>query len=261
MVIVSKWLPIRFSVLCYASGFAEAADAFGVIIGAGVRMLGRVKDAYIAAKERWARKMAGQKPHKPHSANRLPPGQRLVQDFPVLDLGVRPEMPLEKWELKIQGQVDNPVTLTWPQFLALPQFKDVSDFHCVTTWSQFDMEWEGVSLLTIAELVRPKREARHILFESYDGYSTNNPIEVCLDDDVLIAHKWNGKPLSLEHGGPARVIIPKRYAWKGAKFIHQITFLDRDVLGYWELRGYSNTADPWSEDRFADKNSIPPGFP
>jgi DMSO/TMAO reductase YedYZ molybdopterin-dependent catalytic subunit len=145
MVIVSKWLPIRFSVLCYASGLAEAADTFGVIIGAGVRMLGRVKDAYIAAKERWARKMAGQKPHKPRSANRLPPGQRLVQDFPVLDLGVRPEMPLEKWELKIQGQVDNPVTLTWPQFLALPQFKDVSDFHCVTTWSQFDMEWEGVA--------------------------------------------------------------------------------------------------------------------
>ena len=224
-------------------------------------ILDRVKDAYIAAKEQWARKMAGQKRQEPRSANRLPPGQRQVQDFPVLDLGVRPEMSLEKWELKIQGLVDNPVTLTWPQFLALRQFKDVSDFHCVTTWSQFDMEWEGVALLTIAELVRPKREARHVLFESYDGYSTNNPIEVCLDDDVLIAHKWNGEPLSLEHGGPARVIIPKRYAWKGAKFIHQITFLEGDVLGYWESRGYSNTADPWSEDRFADKNNIPPGFP
>jgi DMSO/TMAO reductase YedYZ molybdopterin-dependent catalytic subunit len=232
-----------------------------VNLGAGGNILGQVKDAYIAAKERWTHKMAGRKRLEPCSADRLPPGQRQVRDFPVLDLGVRPEMPLNKWELKIQGQVNNPVTLTWPQFLALPQIKDISDFHCVTTWSQFDMEWEGVAFLILAELVKPKPEARHVLFESYDGYSTNNPIEVCLDDDVLIAHKWNGNPLSREHGGPARVIIPKRYAWKGAKFIRQITFLERDTLGYWELRGYSNTADPWSEDRFADKTSIPPGFP
>jgi len=88
----------------------------------------------------------------------------------------------------------------------------------------------------------------------------NNPLEVCLDDDVLIAHSWNGAPLTIDHGGPARVIIPKRYAWKGAKFVHEIIFLDRDLLGYWELRGYSNTADPWTEDRFADKENIPPGF-
>ena len=205
--------------------------------------------------------MAGQKPLAPRSANRLPPGQRQVRDFPVLDLGVHPEIPREKWGLKIHGQVDNPITLTWPQFLALPQFKDVSDFHCVTTWTQFDMEWEGVAFLTLAELVRPKPAATHVLFESYDGYSTNNALEVCLDDDVLIAHRWKGKPLSVDHGGPARVIIPKRYAWKGAKFIRQITFLDRDVPGYWEQRGYSNTADPWREDRFADRNNIPIGYP
>ena len=104
---------------------------------AGTGILGEVKDAYIAAKERWARKMAGQKRAEPRSTSRLPPGQRQVQDFPVLDLGVRPEMALEKWELRIQGQVDNPVTLTWSQFLALPQVRDVSDFHCVTTWSKF----------------------------------------------------------------------------------------------------------------------------
>jgi len=179
----------------------------------------------------------------------------------VLDLGVRPDVPLEKWELKIHGKVENPVTLNWEQFQALPQFKDLSDFHCVTTWSQFDMEWEGVAFFTIAELVKPKPGATHVYFKSYDGYSTNNPLEVCMDDDVLIAHKWNGKPLTLEHGGPARVIIPKRYAWKGAKFVREIIFLDRDLLGFWELRGYSNTADPWTEDRFADKNNVPPGFP
>ena len=218
---------------------------------ADARYLLSMKDQYIAAKERWARKMAGQAKPVVRSTDRLPPGQRPVRNFPVLDLGIRPEIPLDRWELKIHGQVENPVTLSWEQFLALPQFKDRSDFHCVTTWSQFDMEWEGVAFFTVADLVRPRAEATHVFFKGYDGYSTNNPLEVCIDDDVLIAHKWNGQPLSKEHGGPARLIIPKRYAWKGAKFIREIVFLDRDILGFWEVRGYSNTADPWAEDRFA----------
>jgi DMSO/TMAO reductase YedYZ molybdopterin-dependent catalytic subunit len=214
-----------------------------------------MKEQYIAAKERWAAKMAGKAKPTVRSMDRLPPGQRLVNNFPVLDLGIQPEVPLDKWELRIHGQVENPVTLTWEQFLALPQFKDVSDFHCVTTWSQYDMEWEGVSFLSLAELVKPKANATHVFFKSYDGYSTNNPLDVCMDDDVLIAHKWNGKPLTKEHGGPARVIVPKIYAWKGAKFIRDITFLDRDILGFWEVRGYSNTADPWKEDRFAPREN------
>jgi DMSO/TMAO reductase YedYZ molybdopterin-dependent catalytic subunit len=220
-----------------------------------------MKESYIAAKERWARKMAGKEGRHVRSTNRLPPGQREVHNFPVLDLGIRPGISLKDWRLEIGGKVENPVSLSWEEFLALPQFKDVSDFHCVTTWSQFDMQWEGVAFFTIAELVRPKPEASHVFFKSYDGYSTNNPLEVCMDDDVLIAHTWNGKPLSAEHGGPARVIIPKRYAWKGAKFIRQITFLDRDILGFWEVRGYSNTADPWTEDRFDKPGQPPPGFP
>jgi DMSO/TMAO reductase YedYZ molybdopterin-dependent catalytic subunit len=219
-----------------------------------------MKDAYIAAKEGWARKMTGRTAKQPRSAGRLPPGQRLVTNFPVLDLGVRPAVTLETWELKISGKVDQPLTLKWSDFIALPQFTDISDFHCVTTWSQYDMAWEGVAFFTIADLVKPKPDATHVYFKSYDGYSTNNPLSVCLDDDVLIAHKWNGQPLSADHGAPARVIIPKRYAWKGAKFVHEIIFLDRDLLGYWELRGYSNTADPWIEDRFAQKENIPPGF-
>ena len=157
--------------------------------------------------------------------------------------------------------MEHPVILNWEQFVALPQFKDVSDFHCVTTWSQFEMEFEGVAFFMIAELVKPKPEATHVFFKSYDGYSTNNPLAVCMDDDVMIAHKWNGRPLTARiHGGPARVIIPKRYAWKGAKFIREITFMDRDILGFWELRGYSNTADPWLEDRFANPTTPPPGF-
>jgi DMSO/TMAO reductase YedYZ molybdopterin-dependent catalytic subunit len=209
-----------------------------------------MKEAYIAAKERWARKMAGRQRTRPPSSDRLPPGQRQVHNFPVLDLGVRPNVPLDKWELKIHGHVENPITLNWHQFLTLPQFKDVSDFHCVTTWSQFEMEWEGVAFLTIAKLVRPKPEATHVFFKSYDGYSTNNPLGACLDDDVLIAHKWNGNPLSVEHGSPARVIMPKRYAWKGAKWVKEIIFAERDKPGFWEVRGYSNTALPWEEDRY-----------
>lgn len=206
---------------------------------------------YVARKERWARKMAGKEKPTVRAQSRLPPGQRQVRDFPVLDLGEHPDVPLDRWELKIHGQVENPVRLSWSGFQQLPPFRDVSDFHCVTTWSQFDMAWEGVAFFTLADLVKPSPEASHVFFKSYDGYSTNNPLDVCLDDDVLIAHSWNGQPLAREHGGPARVIVPKRYAWKGAKWIHEIIFLDRDLLGYWELRGYSNTADPWTEDRFS----------
>ena len=210
-----------------------------------------MKADYIARKECWARKMAGLEKPTVRSGDRLPPGQRQVDNFPVLDLGTHPEVPLEKWELHIHGQVENPVRLDWQQFLALPQFTDRSDFHCVTTWSQFDMEFTGVAFFTLAELVKPKPSATHVFFKSHDDYSTNNPLSVCLDDDVLIAHTWNGQPLSTEHGGPARVIVPKRYAWKGAKWVREIVFLDRDILGFWELRGYSNTADPWTEDRFS----------
>lgn len=215
----------------------------------------------VARKERWARKMAGRgtaplpSAPSPQSPERLPPGQKLVQNWPVLDLGVRPEVPLAEWRLKIHGQVENPVTLSWEEFRALPPFRDRSDFHCVTTWSKFDLEWEGVAFFTLAELVKPKASATHVFFKSYDGYSTNNPLDVCLDDDVLVAHSVQGQPIPVEHGGPARVILPKRYAWKGAKFIREITFLDRDILGFWEVRGYSNEADPWREQRFAPHDS------
>jgi hypothetical protein len=113
------------------------------------------------------------------------------------------------------------------------------------------MAWEGVSFLSLVELVRPKPAATHVFFKSHDGYSTNNPLDVMMDDDVLIAHSWNGAPLPVEHGAPARVIVPKKYAWKGAKWIREITFMDRDILGFWEVRGYSNTADPWTDDRFS----------
>ena len=219
-----------------------------------------MKESYIAAKERWARKQAGMERPLVRSKDRLPPGQREVHNFPVLDLGVQPVVPLDQWGLKLHGKVENPVTLNWQQFMALPQFEDVSDFHCVTTWSQFDMKFKGVAFFTLADLVKPKPEASHVFFKSYDGYSTNTTLDACMDDDVLVAHSWNDKPLPKEHGGPARVIIPKLYAWKGAKFVREIVFLDRDLRGFWELRGYSNTADPWTEDRFDRPSAPSPGF-
>ena len=210
-----------------------------------------VKESYVAAKERWARKMAGTAKSDIRSSDRLPPGQRQVTDFPVLDLGIHPDLPLTDWTLRIHGHVENPVTLRWTDFRALPTFSDTSDFHCVTTWSQFDMRWEGVAFFTLADLVKPRSSATHVYFRAYDGYTTNNRLESLLDDDVLVAHSWNGAPLTREHGGPARVVVPKLYAWKGAKWVKEMVFLDRDILGFWELRGYSNTADPWRDDRFA----------
>ncbi|HTX66030.1 MAG TPA: sulfite oxidase-like oxidoreductase [Opitutaceae bacterium] len=212
-----------------------------------------LREKFIAAKQRWAEKQkaAGAVPRATPAAGRLPPGQTLTAGFPVLDLGVKPEVPLEQWSLSLDGLVEQPVVLDWARFNALPQVEDVSDFHCVTSWSKFDCRWGGVAFTTLYELARPKPAARFVYFTSYDGYSTNVPLERCLEDDVLVATRFEAQPLAREHGGPARVIIPKLYAWKGAKFVRGVTFLAEDKLGFWEVRGYSNAADPWKEERYA----------
>ena len=208
-------------------------------------------DTYIERKERWACKQAGKARPAVRSHDRLPPGQHLTTGFPVLDLGIQPTVKLPDWRLEIKGLVENPTTLTWEEFHALPQFEDVSDFHCVTTWSKFDTGWAGVAFFTLVDMVKPMPEAKFVYFTSYDGYSTNVTLEHCLDDDVLVATSFDGQPVPKIHGGPARVIIPKLYAWKGAKFVRTIEFRAEDKLGFWEVRGYSNTADPWTDDRFA----------
>lgn len=205
----------------------------------------------VERKERFARKMAGKARPSLRSQNRLPPGQHLTTGFPVLDLGIHPEISLNEWRLEVGGLVENPKTFTWDEFNSLPPFEDVSDFHCVTTWSKFDVRWAGVAFFTLADIVRPKAEARHVLFGSYDDYTTNVRIEDVMDDDVLIASKYDGQPLSREHGGPVRVVIPKLYGWKSAKFIRSIEFSAEDRPGFWEVRGYSNSADPWTEERFS----------
>ena len=204
----------------------------------------------IERKELWAQKMAGQRHFVGRSEDRLPPGQHLTNGFPVLDLGVRPKVSLDEWTLELKGEVENPVTLTWDQFNQLPRFQDTSDFHCVTTWSKFDCQWAGIAFFTLVDLVRPLPAAKYLFVTGYDGYTTNLPLDHALDDDVLIATEFKGQPLSAEHGGPARMIVPKLYAWKGAKFLRSIEFGANDKRGFWEKRGYSEVGDPWREDRF-----------
>ena len=193
-----------------------------------------------------------------HGMPKLPVGQHEVRNWPVLDLGDVPEVSLEEWRLELGGLVENPVTLTWDQFQALPQVEDVSDFHCVTTWSRYDNHWKGVRFRTLAELAVPKEDAQFVLCTGYDHmpgtkipYTTNLPLARAVDDDVLLVHTWEGQPLPVEHGGPVRMITPKLYAWKGTKWIRKIEFLPRDQRGFWEVRGYSNTAEPWFNDRYS----------
>lgn len=211
------------------------------------------RDKLIRSKQQWARdgRLLTGAPDAAH-ADRLPPGQRLVKDWPVLDLGIQPQISSKEWRLTVTGLVENPVVLDWDAFQALPQVQTTSDIHCVTAWSRYDNRWEGVTSRQLLDLVRPKPEAAHVLFESYDGYTTNVRLSAFADDDVLLAHSWEGRPLSRDHGGPVRVVIPKWYFWKSPKWVRRIQFAATDKPGFWEVRGYHNEGDPWREQRYSD---------
>lgn len=200
----------------------------------------------------------GQGPDNRHGMPKVPVDQRVVKNWPVLDLGDTPEIETSEWRLEIAGLVDVPHVYTWEAFMRLPQTEDASDFHCVTGWSRMDNRWAGVQFAVIARLAQVRPEARFVHITAYDcapgsdtPYTTNLSLEEALLPDVLLVHTWEGQPLPREHGGPVRMITPQLYAWKGAKWIRRITFSERDVLGFWEVRGYSNTAYPWYNDRFA----------
>lgn len=205
----------------------------------------------VARKVAWA--AAGRTSRAPGlpSAGRLPPGQHVAKGWPVLDLGIKPALSRDAWELLVDGLVGNPLELRWGGLEALPQIETTSDFHCVTAWSTFDNRWSGVRFADLMARAQPLPEARHVLFGSSDGYTTNLPLDACLDDDVLLVHGWMGRPLPAEHGGPVRMIVPKRYGWKSAKWIRAVSLLAEDQKGFWEVRGYSNSAFPWTEDRFS----------
>ena len=190
----------------------------------------------------------GSGPPNRHGMPRVPIGQRVVEKWPVLDLGRQPLITEQEWRLRLDGECDNPLLLTWEEFMGLDQVEESSDFHCVTGWSRLDMPWQGVRLARLAELCQVRRQATHLLCHAYDGYQTNFALG---DPDVLLVHSADGQPLSVEHGGPVRVITPRLYAWKGAKWVCRLEFLSQDRPGYWERNGYSNSADPWADDRFS----------
>ena len=212
-----------------------------------------INEKIVKAKQALARRGrgdSGREVDEDYGDDRVPPGQHLVNNWPVLDLGYKPNVSLEEWGLTIDGEVSNPVTWSWEDFLKQPLVESHSDFHCVTSWSRLDNDWVGVSFKHLIKVVQPLPTAKFVLFEAYDDYTTNLPLSVCDDDDVFLVHEWNGKPLTIDHGGPVRMIVPKRYGWKGAKWVKKITFSERDQKGFWEVRGYSNTALPWENDRY-----------
>jgi DMSO/TMAO reductase YedYZ molybdopterin-dependent catalytic subunit len=191
-------------------------------------------------------------PADPAIAARIPPGQYLTEKFPVLHYGSTPHTDLGRWDFKVFGEVDSPFTLTWTQFKELPRKQVLTDIHCVTRWSKLDTAWEGVAIQTILEMAGVRSNATHVIAHCEQGYTTNMPLEVLDDDDVLLADTFAGEPLELDHGWPLRLLVPKRYFWKSAKWIRGLEFLDHDQLGFWERYGYNNSADPWQEERFSE---------
>jgi DMSO/TMAO reductase YedYZ molybdopterin-dependent catalytic subunit len=206
---------------------------------------------------RAGRSPRGSGPPNRHGMPRLPAGQREVKNWPVLDLGDLPAIALGDWRLEVGGLVERPLALGWDDFLALPQVEDTSDFHCVTTWSRMDLRWGGVRFRDLMSLALPQPAARFVVTTGYDvdassgePYTTNLSLEQAMEPDVLLVHTVDGAPLPREHGGPCRMITPQLYAWKGAKWIRRITLTADNHPGFWERRGYSNTALPWFEDRY-----------
>lgn len=181
---------------------------------------------------------------------RVPPGQVLTSKFPVLTYGPTPRVTTDAWRLKVWGQVDAPLDIGWAELLALPQQTQVCDIHCVTRWSKLDTSWTGVPFRVIHEAVRPRPGADFVLIHGTGGYTTNMRVDEMLDEDVLVAHRYEGEPIEREHGGPVRLIVPKLYFWKSAKWLSGFEYGDRNTPGFWERYGYHLHGDPWTEERF-----------
>jgi DMSO/TMAO reductase YedYZ molybdopterin-dependent catalytic subunit len=230
---------------------SEPAAKSDRIVEARLKLMARFKGKLAETPSVSDPKPLGAGPRNRHGMPKIPVGQTVTQGWPVLDLGTKPKIPLDRWELRIDGAVARPVTLRWDDFRALEPATDISDFHCVTTWSKMDLEWGGVRFSTVLAAAEPLPEATHVMCHAADGYTTNLALEEALKDDVLLVHTVNGKPLPVEHGGPVRVITPQLYAWKGAKWVNRLELLTENKLGFWEERGYSNTARPWRNDRYA----------
>ena len=186
---------------------------------------------------------------KMHKDGRMPPGQSATVKFPVLHYGPVPKYDMSKWTLRVFGLVEQEKSWSWDAFTQLPTIKLTTDIHCVTRWSMFDTVWEGVRFRDIVELAGVKPEAKYVIAHCYYGYTTNVPLDVMMDDDVLLAYRFDNKPLEPDHGYPLRTLVPKRYFWKSAKWLEGLEFTADDRPGFWEQAGYHNEADPWKEER------------
>jgi DMSO/TMAO reductase YedYZ molybdopterin-dependent catalytic subunit len=183
-------------------------------------------------------------------ANRIPPGQYQTEDWPVLHYGNVPRIPTAEWKIRLFGLADPEKTLNYVEFSALPQVSVQADIHCVTTWSRLNNLWEGLSVHQIKKLVNISGQARFVIIHAANNFTTNIPIEDFFASDVLLATRHNHEPISAEHGGPVRLVVPRLYFWKSAKWINGIEFSATDRPGFWEKAGYHNHGDPWKEERY-----------
>jgi DMSO/TMAO reductase YedYZ molybdopterin-dependent catalytic subunit len=189
--------------------------------------------------------------YREYGDERVPPGQRVTEKFPVLSKGDTPDWNPDEWTFEVSGAVEDPLSLSWTEFRDLPQVTQLQDFHCVTGWSKLDVEFTGVPFPEVVERAGVDPDAEHVMFHALDGYTTNLPLAECDRREVLLARELEGEPLPAEHGGPLRVVTPHRYAYKGAKWVAGVEFLTDHERGYWERRGYSDTANPWNEERYS----------
>lgn len=189
----------------------------------------------------------------PPGKPRLPNGQHSTTKWPVLTYGPTPQVTTDQWRLRIWGACANPLELDWNDLTALPFVRIQADMHCVTTWSRFDFVWGGYRVRDLLALAKPTPECTHVMQHGYGGYTTNTSLQDVLDSDALVATEADSEPLDAEHGGPARVVVPKLWAWKGAKWVNGFELMTHDRRGFWEVNGYHNHADPWGpgEERYS----------
>ena len=191
------------------------------------------------------------KRREPGAADRVPPGQYVTRDFPVLSAGPTPRTPLDRWSFSVEGLVREPVAWSWAEFAQLPTQTFVVDIHCVTKWSKLDTRWEGVSVDTLFEQVELDPRAMYVTAYSDGGYTTNIPLTELTNGQAFVAHTYDGRALAPEHGGPARLVVPHLYFWKSAKWVRGLRLMERDRAGFWESAGYHNHGDPWKEERYS----------
>jgi DMSO/TMAO reductase YedYZ molybdopterin-dependent catalytic subunit len=185
-----------------------------------------------------------------YDPDRLPPGQYLTEKWPVLHAGTVPDTDLATWDFKVFGEVESPLTLSWDEFTALPAREIEIDIHCVTRWSRFDTRFKGVHWSELSKLVKPRPSARYVVAHAEQDFTANVPLAALEEEEALLAYEADGEPLTPEHGWPLRLVIPKRYFWKSAKWLRGIELLDHDEPGFWERLGYHNEADYWKEQRY-----------